>query len=351
MNVRAIFALVCLLIFSPGSVGAQGFAGLGSETEGFALPEPNPEFIFPADHGAHPDFRIEWWYVTANLEGPDGEPYGIQWTLFRTAVRPDEAESWSSPQVWFAHAAATTRTGHYVTERYARGGIGQAGVTAAPFSAWIDEWEMSGESVASVRLTAGSSQFAYDLSLEAQGPIVFQGEGGYSVKSDEGQASYYYSQPHYSVAGTLTLPEEGEIAVTGSAWLDREWSSQPLSERQTGWDWFSLHFDSGEKMMGYLMRQTDALPYAVSTWIDREGVATLLPVGALSAEPVEHTSVAGRKVPTTWRLQLPERELDIEVAALNPFAWNDTTFAYWEGPVFADGSHAGRGYLEMTGYE
>ena len=341
-------ALAVLLLAGPA--GAQGYAGLGADAQGFALPAPNPEFSFPADHGPHLAFRIEWWYVTANLSGPDGTPYGIQWTLFRSALRPETGEGWSSPQIWFAHAAATTADAHYVAERFARGGIGQAGVTVEPFAAWLDEWRMAGETIDDVRLTAAADDFAYDLSLTADGPLVLQGDEGYSVKSDEKQASYYYSQPHYDVAGTLTLPE-GEVEVTGTAWLDREWSSQPLSDRQTGWDWFSLHFDSGTKMMGYLMRQTDAPPYAVSTWIAPDGTTTTMPVGALSAEPLERAEVAGRDVPVAWRLTLPQRDLDIEVRALNPDAWNETSFAYWEGPVTVTGSHRGRGYLEMTGYE
>ena len=344
-------ALAACLVLLAAPAGAQGYASLAADAEGFALPAPDPEFRFPADHGPHPRFRIEWWYVTANLQGPDGTPYGIQWTLFRSALRPEEAEGWESPQIWFAHAAATTRDEHYVAERFARGGIGQAGVTVDPFAAWIDDWRMAGETLDDVRLTASSDEFAYDLDLAAEGPIVLQGDGGYSVKSDEGQASYYYSQPHYVVEGTLTLPGASEIAVTGTAWLDREWSSQPLSDRQVGWDWFSLHFEGGAKMMGYLMRQTDAPSYAVSTWIAPDGTVAKLPVGALSAEPIETNEVAGREVPTAWRLRLPQRDLDIEVRALNPQAWNDTTFSYWEGPVTMEGSHAGRGYLEMTGYE
>lgn len=347
--VSALLAItLALLAAAPAT--AQGYAGLATDAEGFALPAPDPAFSFPADHGAHPEFRIEWWYVTANLEGPDGTPYGIQWTLFRSALRPEGGEGWSSPQVWFAHAAATTADSHHVAERFARGGIDQAGVTAAPFAAWIDEWQMAGSSIDDLRLTASAEDFAYDLSLQADGPLVLQGDGGYSVKSDEGQASYYYSQPHYRATGTLALPS-GEVPVTGTAWLDREWSSQPLSEDQTGWDWFSLHFDSGARMMGYLMRQTDAPPYAVSTWIEPDGSATTLPVGALSAEPLDVAEVAGRSIPVAWRLGLPARDLDISVSALNPQAWNDTSFPYWEGPVTVSGSHTGRGYLEMTGYE
>jgi predicted secreted hydrolase len=346
MSARAVLLAAVLA----GSAEAQSYGGLGTEAEGFATPEPGPSFEFPADHGAHPAYRIEWWYVTANLEGPDGTPYGIQWTLFRSALRPEEGEGWASPQIWFAHAAATTADDHYVAERFARGGIGQAGVTVEPFDAWIDDWRMGGETFDDVRLQAAGDEFAYDLRLSAEGPLVFHGAGGYSVKSEDGQASYYYSQPRYAVIGTIVLPE-GTVDVTGTAWLDREWSSQPLSEDQTGWDWFSLRFDDGAAMMGFQVRRTDGAPYSVATWIGPDGSASDMPAGALTAQPLRVADAAGHEVPVAWRLTLPERDLDIEVEALNPGAWMGTSFPYWEGPVTITGSHTGRGYLEMTGYD
>ena len=133
MNARALV----FLLLGIGNAFAQGFAGLGRDAEGFAVPEPGKRFVFPQDHGAHPEYRIEWWYLTANLTGPDGADYGLQWTLFRSALAPGEAEGWESPQVWFGHAAVTSSTAHFATERFARGGTGQAGVTAEPFVAWI----------------------------------------------------------------------------------------------------------------------------------------------------------------------------------------------------------------------
>ena len=258
-------------------------------------PPPDPAFDFPADHGPHPDYRIEWWYLTANLEGPDGTPYGLQWTLFRSALAPFEAEGWDSPQVWFAHAAVTTPEAHYSTERFARGGIGQAGVRADPFAARIDDWRMAGPSLDDLELTATGPDFAYDMDLQADGPLVFHGDGGYSVKSAQGQASYYYSQPFYRIEGELTLPE-GEVPVTGSAWLDREWSSQPLAADQDGWDWFSLSFESGAKLMAFQLRQSDGSTYSSGTWIAPDGTTTALRDGAISAAPQVRTEVAGRKL-------------------------------------------------------
>jgi predicted secreted hydrolase len=342
--------ILLLLVFMPMSALAQGFAGLGTEAKDFARPQPDPSFSFPADHGAHPDYRIEWWYLTANLTGPEGTAYGLQWTLFRSALAPGTAPGWDSPQVWFAHAAVTTPEAHHVTERFARGGIGQAGVRADPFAAWIDEWRLGGESFARMDLTAAGPDVAYDMALEARGPLVFHGAEGYSVKSAQGQASYYYSQPFFEISGTLTLPG-GAVPVTGSAWLDREWSSQPLAADQAGWDWFSLSFDSGEKLMGFRLREAGGGVYTAGTWIGPEGRTVALDDGAFRAEPLETTQVAGREVPTRWRVRVPERGVAVTVAALNPRAWMDVTPPYWEGPVTVTGSHAGRGYLEMTGYE
>ncbi|MDT8855907.1 lipocalin-like domain-containing protein [Paracoccaceae bacterium Fryx2] len=350
MNVRILLA--ALLLATPAE--PQGFAGLGGDAEGFAIPERRA-LDFPADHGPHPDFRIEWWYLTATLTGPDGTEYGAQWTLFRSAFAPGEGVGWASPQLWMGHAAVTTPDAHFVAERLARGGIGQAGVTAAPFAAWIDDWQMTGrapegaDELSALDLAATGPGFSYALSLDAIGPLVAQGEAGYSVKSAAGQASHYYSQPFYRVGGSLTLGDR-LIPVTGQAWLDREWSSQPLAADQTGWDWISLMFDDGARLMGFRLRDAGE-GYTSATWIDPDGTPTPMPPGALRLTPLRQETVAGRDVPVDWRVELPARALDVTLTALNPQAWMATSVPYWEGPVRIGGSHPGRGYLEMTGYD
>lgn len=344
MNARVL----ALLLLMPFPAIAQGFAGLGTQADTFARPEPGRALQFPADHGPHPQYRIEWWYLTANMTGPDGTAYGLQWTLFRSALAPRDGQGWDTPQLWMGHAAVTTPDAHYVAERLARGGVGQAGVEAEPFSAWIDDWAMEGPDLDTLLLTASGSEFAYDMQLRADGPLVLHGIEGYSVKSGAGQASYYYSQPFYTLAGTLTLPES-DIPVTGTAWLDREWSSQPLAEDQAGWDWFSLSFDSGDKMMGFVLRGT--ADFTAATWITADGRATSYPDGAFAATPLHWHTVAGRRVPTQWQINLPDQDVSVTVEALNPDAWMTTTVPYWEGPVTVTGSHAGVGYLEMTGYD
>ena len=342
-------ARVFLLLLWPITASAQGFAGLGTDVDGFSSPQRPAQFDFPIDHGPHYDYRIEWWYLTANLEGLDGTPYGLQWTLFRSALTSDGGKGWSSPQLWMGHAAVTTPDAHFVTERLARGGIGQAGVQADPFEAWIDDWQLVGPDFATLTVTASGPDFAYDMVLNSDGPLVFHGDEGYSLKSAEGQASYYYSQPFYAIEGTLILPT-GTIEVAGDAWLDREWSSQPLSDNQTGWDWFSLSFEDG-KLMGFRLRQTDGSDYTSATWIDPDGTTTSYSNSAFEAEPVAISDIGGRDVPTTWNVRLADRGVDVEVTAINPQAWMNTSVPYWEGPITVQGSHTGRGYLEMTGYD
>ncbi|WP_405116255.1 iron ABC transporter permease [Phaeobacter sp. BS23] len=350
------FTLAATLLALPAPhAAAQGYAGLGTEAEGFAVPVPSRPLVFPRDHAPHPNYRIEWWYLTANLTGDDGRDYGVQWTLFRSALRPgddrqdDVGSVWTNPQIWMGHAGLTTRDAHHSAERLARGGIGQAGVSTAPFEAYIDDWHMRSrdQDLRDLTLRATGESFRYNLSLSAEGPLVMQGDASYSVKSADGQASYYYSQPHYQVTGTLDLPD-GPVAVTGEGWLDREWSSQPLSEDQSGWDWFSLRFNSGEKLMGFQLR--GASLFTSGTWIAADGTPTPLEPGSLQATPVTFTEVSGRKVPTEWQLRLPARGLDVRVSAMNPQSWMEMSFPYWEGPVRLSGSHLGKGYLEMTGY-
>ena len=343
----------------PGAAHAQGFAGLGTTAEGFAIPRRGQALTFPEDHGPHYAYRIEWWYLTSVLTGADGQDYGIQWTLFRSALAPEQGAGWSAPQLWMGHAGLTTASRHFSAERLARGGIGQAGVVAQPFDAWIDDWRMQGAAPAggdefdALRISARGRDFGYALDYRAEGPLVLQGDRGYSVKSPAGQASYYYSQPFYRVSGTLDLPGGPvPVPVTGQGWLDREWSSQPLAEDQAGWDWVSLIFENGARMMGFQLRGTDI--FTSGTWIAADGTATPLPHNALRFTALEQAQVAGRQVPVRWRIEAPAQGpmpgLRIETRPLNPQSWMDTSVPYWEGPLRFDGSHQGRGYLEMTGY-
>lgn len=368
MSVRLLFGVVfisvCCMLVVPAT--AQGFGGLGSEAEGFEVPSRQTRLEFPQDHGSHSGFRIEWWYLTANLRGEDGRDYGVQWTLFRNAVKPANAagpnseSDWSTSQLWMGHAAVTTPDAHFVSETRSRGVFGLAGTQAEPFKAWINDWQMSAtepdqRSIDQLNVSANGERFSFQLNLQAKGPLILHGDRGYSVKSPTGQASHYYSQPHYHVSGQVMLPE-GPVQVTGTAWLDREWSSQLVAKYQSGWDWVSLHLDDGSKLMGFRLRggggergkERDF--YTSATWISPNGVTIAYPDGKLRMSELVTSEIAGRSIPTGWRVQLEEQNIDLEIIALNRDSWMSTSFPYWEGPVKILGSHGGKGYLEMTGY-
>src|SRR6201997_1011768 len=169
---RTFTSAALLLALQSKAARTQGFAGLGMSGEGFAAVVPGKTLSFPADHGPHPDFRIEWWYVTANLTDAGGDAYGAQWTLFRQALAPGvREEGWANQQIWMAHAAVTRADRHRTSETFARGGVGQADVTLAPFTAWIDAWTMRGlddfdpNKVSPLELTATAKDFAYTFHL------------------------------------------------------------------------------------------------------------------------------------------------------------------------------------------
>jgi predicted secreted hydrolase len=335
---------------------AQGFAGLGMNGQGFASVIPGRTFAFPADHGPHPDYRIEWWYVTANLVDAAGAAYGAQWTLFRQAMSAGaQQDGWANQQIWMGHAAVTRADTHRFGETFARGGVGQAGVEAKPLRAWIDSWQMRGldgmsdATIAPLELTASGADFSYALRLDTNRPLVLEGAAGYSKKSERGQASYYFSQPWFKVAGSLTIDDKA-VDVSGQAWMDREWSSQPLASDQTGWDWFSLHLGESEKLMLFRLRQSDGHDYFSGNWIGPDGHSTEIASGDIRMTPTAWIDIEKRRVPVAWNVEIPARGLKIACIPLNARSWMATSFPYWEGPISFRGSHAGVGYLEMTGY-
>ena len=102
--------------------------------------------------------------------------------------------------------------------------------------------------------------------------------------------------------------------------------------------------------MLYRMRQTDGHHYASGNWILPDGKAEQIASADINMTPGPLTEIAGRKLPTSWRIAIPRLALGIECAPLNAKAWMGTSFPYWEGPISFAGSHRGVGYLEMTGY-
>lgn len=349
----------------PASASASGLAVLAQGAEGFAQARPGGTLEFPRDHGAHPDFRIEWWYLTANLEDDEGRPYGAQWTLFRFAAQPPGTwqgeTAWQSEQVFMAHLAITTPTDHVAFQRYARGGdhggLRQAGATAEPFAAWLDDWRLAslGPNWLPLEVQAREGDYAMHLQLNSDQPAVLQGQAGFSQRHPEGGGSFYYSQPFLRARGALVFGGE-TIPVTGHAWLDREWSSQFLLPDQAGWDWFALHLDSGEKLMLYRLRAAehgDGSDYRLGALMKPGHDPIALDPSNMIFEVPATRETAGRGLPLQWRIELPEIGRRFQVRALHPDQWMDLDYPYWEGVVTVTGDgpgNRGYGYMELTGY-
>jgi predicted secreted hydrolase len=364
-----LLALLFPVIFtSQSAISADdSFRVLRQQLEGYAAVTPGKRFVFPDDHGVHPDFRIEWWYLTANLKDAEGRDWGLQWTLFRQSMDAKPVlKGWSSNQLWMAHAAITTPEGHLHEQRFARGGINQAGVNSVSraelnqqyngkFEVWIDDWEWSAKAANPFpsKLSFSIGETRLSINLSSTKPWVLNGDRGYSQKSGQGQASYYYSQPHIKVEGSVFHQGES-IALTGKAWLDREWSSQPLSANQQGWDWFSLHLNSGAALMVYRLRQTDGKHWLSGSLIKPDGSSQSLGPDEIRLKVLDRRWVkAGKQkveLPLSWQIDLPILGEQWQVDVLYDQQWMDTQFPYWEGVVKVDGGNNGVGYMELTGY-
>ncbi|SHF70959.1 Predicted secreted hydrolase [Microbulbifer donghaiensis] len=357
MNRAGRILLLLLMLSGCGKAVERdaSISALRDSPEGFTQAAPGMTVSLPEDMGAHHDYRLEWWYLTANLHSADGERFGVQWTLFRFGLRPgpyrDKEPGWRRDEIWFAHAALSCPGDHRFADRSARGGTGQAGVTAQPFRAWIDHWQLEnldeiGEA-GRWSLAVDSEDFAYRLQLQPRLPAVPHGSRGFSAKSAAGGGSMYFSYPLLAIDGEVMI-DGLHFEVSGQGWFDREWSSQYLQPDQEGWDWLALHLDDGRHLMLFRIRGTE--PYFTGTLVAADGSAQTLSANDFSLQPREYRDSRFGKVPVVWQLQLPAAGLDLEIRSWPGDYWNPGRLRYWEGPVSVSGSHAGEGYLEMTGY-
>lgn len=323
----------------------------------FAPVESGRPLAFPRDYGAHPEYRTEWWYVTGWLQTADGKPLGFQVTFFRSATGHDRANpsAFAPRQIIIGHAAlsdpAKGKLAH--DQRSAREGFGLAFAGSTTTDIKLDDWRMQRQSDGSYRVTVKSPQTAMELTLTPTQPMLLQGQGGYSRKgADAAHASYYYSEPQLKVSGSTAAG-----AVTGSAWLDHEWSSQALDPAASGWDWVGANLGDGSALMAFQIRSRQGGKlWAHATLRDAGGKVTQYAPDEVSFSPQTRwkSPRTGAEYPvatvlatgsTRWSITplQPDQELDSR---------RSTGAVYWEGAVSLtrDGAPAGRGYMEMTGY-
>ena len=410
-----------------GTSTPNGFFGNMQSSDAFTPVKRGYTVAIPRDHMSHPDFQLEWWYLTFVLSAEDGQEFGLQYTLFRfntelnappsvkvNAENSAEvnannhiAKNWTNGQQWMGHASLHTAEQHYFEERFASGGVGNAYVNQQPFTTVIDDWAWkaaqaevqtgaeskamfpsvlkvafgqssthhpvringkipttAADSLSELNDAPSVSAVKVSLNLDTYGPFIKQGDNGYSKKTqDERLRSYYYSQPFINAKGTLNI-EGNSVRVTGKGWFDHEWTSHLANSEAMGWDWFSLHLDDGSKLMAFRMHAMNenmknstskhSEIFTTASYIAKNGTKETIEQANVSITPTAYETInegeSPRSVPTAWRIQIPEKDIDLSIRPFKESQWNNSLFPYYEGRVEIKGSHSGSGFMELTGY-
>ena len=326
----------------------------------FPVVAPGRRLAFPRDHGAHPEYRTEWWYVTGWVNDGDGRELGIQVTFFRSrpAVAEGNPSAFAPKQLVFAHAAVAEASHGRLRhdQRAARAAFDLAGADDTTTRAWLRDWSLALQGD-TYRAVIAARDFAFDLRFRSTQPVLLQGDNGYSRKGERPEeASWYYSRPQLDIRGTLEI--EGRTReVSGRAWLDHEWSSAYLAAGAVGWDWVGINLHDGGALMAFAMRaRTGGAVWAGGTLRDAQGTVKRFGPGDIRyvslrtwtsprtgiSYPVALDLNAGG---TSYRIapMMDDQELDSRAT---------TGTLYWEGAVrlLREESEVGRGYLELTGY-
>jgi predicted secreted hydrolase len=399
-------SLLGWLVASGAAGGAEGAEGAGAAgvAATASAAEADAPLRFPADFGAHPASRTEWWYVTGQLSA-GARLWGFQVTFFRVSTGVREAAGGASAvaaasrfapsQLLFAHAAVTDlerrRLRH--DQRIARSGFGIAQARVGDTAVTLRDWHfersamradaaralpasaaqpIAPPSIASTEVPTDASRyrtqvrsesagFMLDLQFDTTQPPLLQGEAGLSRKGPgAGNTSRYYSQPQLAASGTLALDGQPAAAVQGRAWLDHEWSDAYIPPGAVGWDWIGMNLDDGSALTAFRLRRADGSAlYAGGSWRRAgERAARSFAPGEVVFTPgrIWASTASRTRYPVQWVIDTPagrfgvnalldDQELDSRAS---------TGAIYWEGLSDlvdpATGRRLGRGYLEMTGY-
>lgn len=358
-------------------LGVLSLAGSMPQELDWKPARPDFEWSFPRDHWSHPGFKTEWWYFTGHLTATDGSNrrYGYQFTFFRVGVLPEPPRlesNWTAADLVMGHAALTdlTEGDHVFSEVIYRAAPLLADFPPYPSPVIVRSQSPPGsEGRWILRWNGAAFEFhmrddrrgvSLNLSATPVKPLVFQGPNGYSRKgSGESSASMYYSFTRLETRGEITR-DGAVIPVEGQSWMDQEFGSNQLSERQVGWDWFSMQLEDQREIMIYLLRdESGKVDYGSATVIDSAGRTTYLSAGAVqvNVQDTWTSDETGARYPSSWRITLPSQDLDLTVTPLLPDQENVSRLLpglfYWEGAVSVQdvsGRIRGRGFVELTGY-
>jgi predicted secreted hydrolase len=322
---------------------------------------PSRPLRFPRDHGAHPELRTEWWYLTGHLTAGT-QQLGFQVTFFRSRVDATRgmASAFAARQLLFAHAAITDvaagRLWH--DQRIARAGFGIAQAAQEDTRIRLQDWTLERQADGTYQARTPAQAFTLDLRFAPTQPLLLQGQEGLSRKGPQpAQASYYYSQPQLQATGRVQMKGR-DWPVSGRAWLDHEWSEALLHPDAVGWDWVGMNLDDGSALTAFRLRRADGSTlWAGGSWRGPRGTTQAFEATAVRFLPLRWwvSPASQARYPVEWAVETPAGRFTVHavVDAQELDSRGSTGAIYWEGLSelrAAGGQAVGQGYLEMTGY-
>ncbi len=326
---------------------------------------PAKALQFPRDHGAHPDLRTEWWYLTgyANVGSAQSPKLlGFQITFFRSRI--DAAQNlqsrFAAKQLLFAHAAVTdlSKQQHLHDQRIAREGFGIAQTSLNTTDVKLRDWSLKREADGRYASRISAREFSLDLQFTPTQPLLLQGNQGLSRKGpEEKQASYYYSQPQLATSGTIQINGRNIPITAGTAWLDHEWSEEILHPEAVGWDWIGMNLLDGSSLTAFQLRRADGTALWAGGSLRNATTTTIFKPSDLqfAGSSIWPSPATGSRYPMQWQISTPTESFTVR-SLLNPQEMDSrssTGTVYWEGLaelLSSSGQRVGLGYLEMTGY-
>ncbi len=336
-----------------------GFSSL-VHAEPFRRAEPGYEWSFPRDHGKHADFQTEWWYYTGQLFDSESDifqakpRYGFQLTFFRRASLVD-----GKPRDQFmAHAVVTDleKGKTFWNSRVGGGELGLSGAKQSILNVWSGDWTVDTiDGKQFLRFNVAGDDQTYSLRMMIQGTQApwLQGQKGWSAKAEcSGCASQYYSQPRLAVTADMITGESSKT-LRGLAWMDHEFMTNSLSDKQVGWDWMGLMFKDGRSVMVYRLRRADgSIDFAAGSIRSKDGERSLKRSEfSMTPRAIWRSPTSKAEYPIGWKLQVPSEGIQVDLVArvADSELGEPTQTRYWEGPVASESEEV-IGYLEMTGY-
>lgn len=354
------FALVIAFVLS--FVGPS----YGSELN-FKQVDGSVPLEFPKNHGAHPEYKTEWWYFVGHLRAATGETFGYELTFFRVGLHPslETKSAWRSDSLYLTHFALTDDKNEkfYHAERSSRGNFGEAGAAVGKLDVWNGDWRatLTGDNM---NIKASTPDFGFSLALTPTKPIALHGVNGFSKKGPElGEASYYSTFTRLAGTGTVNIKNKDYEIVRAQGWMDHEVTSQELPEGVAGWDWFAIQLFSFEEIMVYGLRQKDGSksPFSKGSYVDPAGELTNLKPDDFLIEILDHwtSEKTNTTYPSKWHITIPSLEKEFivtpTVAEQELITTRTTGVTYWEGRCLVtdpkSGQLLGEAYTELTGYD